>query len=374
MKLRAGVVGAGIVGACTAFELASAGADVTVFEQFTIDHDRGSSYGDSRIIRRFYDDPYYTKLMSIAYPLWQRLEAASGVRLYERLGGLYFGPRDHPRLAAAIEGMSAVGASPELIAASKLRGRFPAFAFDDDEAGIVDDEAGSLRASRCVSAAVSAAVAAGAVLRTECRVQRVQTSGASIAVRTADGESHRFDRVAVCAGPWAPRFIAQSTAPVRATRQQYVHLRPTSHAEFFRDGSMPIWIDAAENWYGFPEHGDVAGVKIASHDFGETVDPDDVRRDVDAAIVERTRRYARRRLPALENGEMTYAKVCLYTVSPDEDFIIDEMPDVPGCHYFTGCSGHAFKFGTLAGAVIADRILEREPRADVARWRASRLQ
>lgn len=368
------VVGAGIVGACAAYALAREGAGVTVFEQFDVDHDRGSSYGDSRIIRRFYDDPYYTRLMESAFPLWERLEAAGGRRLYERLGGLYFGPAGHARLVAAESGIRAIGAEPELLGAREMRARFPAFVFGDDEIGLVDERAGSLHASACVVAAVDAARNAGARLCTRVKVQRIAaTPDGGVALHCAGGEPQRFDRAVVCAGPWTDRLLAALDLPIFPTRQQYVYLRPTRDAAAFAPGAMPVWIDAAADWYGFPEHGAVEGVKFASHEFGERVDPDAVDRAVDDAIVAKTRAYARRRLPALADGDVTYAKVCLYTVSPDEDFIVDEVPGIDGCWFVAGCSGHAFKFGTLLGAIVADLALDRPARVDIARLRLARF-
>jgi sarcosine oxidase len=136
---------------------------------------------------------------------------------------------------------------------------------------------------------------------------------------------------------------------------------------------MPVWIDAAQNWYGFPHHGDVAGVKVASHDFGPEADPDDVDRCIDEALVLRTREYVRRRLPALADGDVAYAKTCLYTVSPDEDFIVDAVRGVPGCFFVAGCSGHAFKFGPLLGSIAADLALDATPRADITRLRLGRF-
>jgi monomeric sarcosine oxidase len=371
--VKVAVVGAGIIGACASNELASQHHDVTVFEQFDIDHDRGSSYGDSRIIRRFYDDPYYTALMPLAYDLWHRLEAATGVHLIETLGGLYFGPRDHERLASARRGLHQIGERADLLEAKTLRARYPAFRFGDDEVGIVDQSAGSLRASRCVRTAVDAAKAAGARFVTGRKVDAIGAApGGGVAIDRA-GDRRVFDRAVVCAGPWTPAMLHDLHLPIRATRQQYAYIAPTRDAAMFEPPMMPIWIDAAENWYGFPHHGDIDGVKIASHDFGPTVDPDSVDRTIDENEIERTREYARRRFPALAGGEVTYAKTCLYSVTPDEDFIVDRVDGIPGCAFVGGCSGHAFKFGTLLGAVAADVALDREPRADISRFRLARF-
>jgi sarcosine oxidase len=373
-SVKIAVVGAGIVGSCAAFELASAGQQVTLFEQFDIDHDRGSSFGDSRIIRRFYDDPYYTKLMSAAFEHWRRLEAVSGESLYEVFGGLYFGPAGHESIASGVRGMRSVGADAKVLDAKALRARFPAFRFREDEAGFVDDLAGSLRASRCVRAAVSAARRAGATVISSARVERIEShASGGVDVIDRGGERSRFDRALACAGPWSRALLAHMDLPLRVTRQQYVHLRPTSDAAAFDAGAMPIWIDAGENWYGFPRHGDVEGVKIATHDFGDVVDPDDVDRAIDETLVARTREYASRRLPALAGGDVVFAKTCLYTVSPDEDFMVDAVRDVPGYYFVSGCSGHMFKFGALLGAVAADLASDREPRADISRFRMERL-
>lgn len=370
--MNVAVIGSGIVGACAAFDLASSGNNVTVYEQFDIDHDRGSSYGDSRIIRRFYDDPYYTALMPLAYDLWRRLERTTGVHLIDTLGGLYFGPRDHARLAAAQHGMRSIGEPAEMLDAAALRARFPAFRFDDDDAGIIDPQAGSLRASRCVRAAVDASRAAGARFRTGHKIDGIRRtrSGVSIA---SDGSTEAHDRAVVCAGPWASSMLPELDLPVRVTRQQYAHFAPVRDAALFEPGAFPIWIDAAENWYGFPRHGDLAGVKFASHDFGPTVDPDDVDRAIDEREVERSREYARRRMPALAGGDVVFAKTCLYSVTPDEDFIVDVVDGMPGCAFVAGCSGHGFKFGTLLGALAADVALDRPPRADISRFRLARF-
>ena len=270
--------------------------------------------------------------------------------------------------------MRAAGVTVDVLDAPAMRARFPAFRFADGEVGFVDERAGSLRASRCVRAVVSAACAGGATLRAHAAVRSIEpSSGGVVALALANGSREIFERVVVCAGPWSSTLLPHMRLPLRVTRQQYVHLAPTSGHANYEPGAMPIWIDAQTQWYGFPRHGDVGGVKIASHDFGDEVDPGSVDRSIDAALVARTRAYARDRLPALAEGEVVFAKTCLYTVSPDEDFIVDAVLDVPGCFFVAGCSGHAFKFGPLLGTIVADLARDREPRCDITRLRMHRF-
>lgn len=372
--MRVGVLGSGIVGASAAYALAQDGCSVTAFEQFGVDHDRGSSFGDSRIIRRFYDDAYYTRLMESAYPLWRGLERTVAQPLLVQTGGLYFAPAGHPHIQSALAALRAQGARHEALDAAAMRRRFPQFTFADDEVGVVDPEAGLLRASACVRAAVAAATAAGASLATHVRVAHLDQERGGPVFRLQSGEKVRFDRVVVCAGPWTSKFLPDLELPLRVTKQQYAFLRPTAQADSFEADAMPIWIDAPRQWYGFPHHGAIEGCKVASHDFGPTFDPDDPARETTSDVIERTRAYARLRLPSLADGEVTFAKVCLYTITPDEDFILDMHPAMRKCFFIAGLSGHGFKFGTLLGALAADLVLDRAPRVDISRFRLARFK
>src|SRR4051812_13515843 len=98
--MRIAVLGLGGVGTAAARFLAAAGHAVVGFEQFRLDHDRGSSYGGSRIIRKVYPDALYASLMEAAYPLWEELERESGETVLVRCGGFFFGPEGDPNMAA----------------------------------------------------------------------------------------------------------------------------------------------------------------------------------------------------------------------------------------------------------------------------------
>lgn len=373
--MRVAIVGLGGVGSAAAYYLAREGHAVVGLEQFRIDHDRGESYGGSRVIRRVYADPFYTRLMADAYRLWDEFSAAAGEALLTRCGGLFFGTPESEELRAFERALTGEGVPFERWDAAEATRRFPQFRFAPDEYGIYQAETGFLRASRCVRAAVRLASAHGAEIREETPVAAVEGRADGVHLRLADSSSVTADRAVVCPGPWTGKFLAARgiRAPLVITRQQYVHLLPTPGDARFRVGAFPVWYDAgAGGMYGFPEHDEIPGVKIADHHLGEHVDPDQVRRDVDDACRASLRAYARRRFPDLTET-ISYEKVCLYDNTPDEEFIVDRLPDEPRVVIVGGTSGHGFKFVTLLGQIAATLVTDREPPHDLRRWALSRF-
>src|SRR5262249_52941318 len=148
----------------------------------------------------------------------------------------------------------------------------------------------------------------------------------------------------------------------------YVHLQPAQHAADFEAGRFPVWIDAEANYYGFPRLGDVTGVKFGLHTQGAIVTPETVDRTVREEDREDSRRYARERFPWL-GPEVVYEKVCLYSNTPDEDFILDWIPGLPNALVISACSGHGFKFTPLLGQIAADLLSDAPAPYDLTRFR-----
>src|SRR3954468_22679398 len=160
--MRIAILGLGGVGSAAARFLAAAGHTVIGLEQFALDHDRGSSYGGSRIIRRVYPDALYARLMEAAYPLWEELEAVSGEELLVRCGGFFFGPVGHPEMVATESALAQVGVPYDRWPGAEAARRLPPFRLAANEYGLFEPESGFLRASRCVRASARGARAAGA--------------------------------------------------------------------------------------------------------------------------------------------------------------------------------------------------------------------
>ncbi len=366
------VIGAGGTGSAAARFLAQSGHTVTVYERFTLDHDQGSSYGGSRIIRRTYPDPLYTRMMGAAYALWAALEREAGEDLFLCCGGLTFGRRDNPAMAATEASLRVNDVDFKTLSADEVSSRYPAFRLDADQYAIYQADSGLLRASRCVRAQMRLAAAAGAVLHEGMQIQTItQGSGGKIRVTHGDG-AMEHDCVLVAAGPWMMELLPQLNLPLTVTRQYYAHLQPPTQPEQFEAKAFPVWIDADTNIYGFPHHDDLPGVKVAWHHPGMPVDPNAVPRDIRPEDSQPLLEYTARRLPSLV-GPPVYEKTCLYTNAPDEDFIIDRVPELPGVYFCSGCSGHGFKFTILLGQMLANLALGNTLSCEIERFRCSRF-
>jgi sarcosine oxidase len=373
--VRAVIVGAGAAGSMAAWRLAKAGQQVVALEQFRLDHDRGSSYGDSRIVRRVYPDPLYTELMADAYQLWDELTAEARDRgLFVQAGGVFCGAADDPQVKAAQKALAASGVPYEVLDALETARRFPAFRLQRDEVALYEPSMGYARASHCVRAAAQLARLHGAEIREETEVVGINPVAGGVRVTLKSGESLAADRVLIAAGAWAGPLLQSLgvNLPLTVTRQPYFHLCPARNDPDFETGRFPVWIDNSANAYGFPRLGDVPGVKLGLHDLGDAVTPETVVRTIQEADREAARRFAAYRLPDL-SPEIVHEKVCLYTNTPDGDFILDAVPGFPAAFVLSACSGHGFKFTPLIGQIAVEWALDRPIRYDLTRFRLARL-
>jgi monomeric sarcosine oxidase len=365
----------GVVEQCGLASSRRPGTIVQVFEQFGLDHDLGSSYGDSRIVRRVYTDALYTSLMADAYPLWSELQSHFlDEELFSLPGGIFFGPDAHPQIAAAEEALNLSGVEYERLDAATCARRFPAVKLRQDEVALYEPSMGYARASRCVRAAATLAKRHGAQLHERTPIKEVEASGNSLRVLTESGEWVSADKIIICAGPWTQRCLDRLgiALPLTVVRKTYVHLQPARNPETFEVGRFPVWIDADSLAYGFPRLGEVSGVKIALHGGGEVVTPETVERAVQESDRAALHEYAARRFPDLSQ-RVVYEKVCLYTNTPDEDFIIDAVPSLPSAFFIGGLSGHGFKFGPLLAEIALALLCDAAMPYDLSRFACTRF-
>jgi sarcosine oxidase len=348
------VIGVGGMGAATVAELARRGRRVLGLEQFTFAHDRGSSHGQTRIIRKaYFEHPAYVPLLKRAYERWYDLEQQQGEHLFTECGCLSIGKPDGELVSGVLRSAQEHGLNVEPLTAAELRRRFPPFQYGEDYAAVLERDAGFLYVERCVQAFVDQSRACGAELLAEEPVLSWHASAGGVTVQTARG-TYTAGRLVITAGAWASRVLSALGLPLTVLRKVLLWFVTAQDALFRRD-RFPVYITEIPQgaFYGFPVI-DSLGHKVARHDGGTPVaDPLAVNRDVAPADATDCEQFLRSHLP-LVNGPLRQGKVCMYTMTPDHHFIIDLHPEHPNVAIAAGFSGHGFKFATVVGEILAD--------------------
>jgi sarcosine oxidase len=374
-KYDAVVIGLGAIGSAALWQLARRGLRTAGIEQFAPGHDRGSSHGETRIIRLgYFEHPSYVPLLRRTYALWREIEAVSGRGLMHITGIAEIGPPDGAVVSGTLQASRLHALPHEVLDARELMRRFPAFRIPLHCTGVLQPEGGLLAVEPALEALVQLAQSGGAELRTGETVKHVAPHGTGVRIETSRG-AIEADQAIVAAGPWVKRLLPDLAAPLRVTRQVMAWFAPRDPAACAA-GSFPVFLLESRHGvhYGFPPFGSSA-VKIAKHHHAdEAVDPDRYDRIVSASDEALIRPAIVDHIPAAD-GALVAAKTCLYTVTPDGDFIIDRLPDATNIIVASVCSGHGFKFAPVVGEILAEIAAEGSATShDIARFRLRRFQ
>ena len=352
------VCGLGAMGSAALHHLARRGQRVLGLERHTPGHDRGSSHGSTRIIRLgYFEHPAYVPLLRRAYTLWRELEAASGRRLLHVTGIAEIGPPAGPLVRGTLASARLHELSHEVLSAPELMRRFPAFRVPQDYVAVLQPEGGILAAEHSLHAQLALAAAAGADIRSGETVQAIEPRAGSVRVTTDRGIVEAGVAI-VAVGAWTKTLLPEFAAGLRVTREVMAWFAPKD-ADLLCADRFPVFIIESRHGmhYGIPAlrgEPSPAGIKVAKHHHrDETVDPDAYDRTVSAADQALIRAAIADHLPAA-NGELLEAKTCLYTMTPDGNFLIDHLPGAPNVIVASPCSGHGFKFAPVIGEALAD--------------------
>lgn len=367
------VIGLGAMGSAALCHLARRGKRVIGIEQFALGHERGSSHGESRVIRlAYFEHPSYVPLLRRAYENWRELERLTGETVLTVTGVLEAGRPRSALVAGSLAASRLHGLAHEELSAAEINARFPAFMLPADYTGVWQGDGGYLRPERANALHRAVAEQAGATIRAETTVRGIEPAASSVRI-VLDGEVIEAGRVVVCAGPWIGELMPVLNPHLYLTRQVLCWYAP-ARPEQFAPGALPVFlVDGDEDMvYGFPDFAGT-GFKCASHQPGGVLRAADVaRQDAGPADEARTRAFLERYMPG-GAGPLRAMKTCIYTNSPDEDFIVDLMPGAPRVVLASPCSGHGFKFASLMGEVLADLATEGRTGWDIGRFRLARF-
>ncbi len=367
------VLGLGGMGAATVFECAQRGQRVLGIEQFPLVHDRGSSHGQTRVIRQaYYEHPDYVPLLRRAYDRWYDLEQRCGSRLFVECGVLSLSPPGGEVVAGVTQAARAHGLPIETLSHADIQQRFPEFRVPSDYVGAFEPNAGYLYIEECVGAHLDAARAAGALLHSEERVIRWKATGSGIEVETTHGR-YSADRLIITAGPWAGRELQELGLPLEVLRKPLLWFDVAEPVRLRRD-RFPIYMVESPGgfYYGFPVT-DSRGHKLARHDGGLLVaDPLNPHREPIPEDESDCRNFLETYIPAAA-GRLLHHAVCMYTVTPDRHFILDVHPEHPRVVLGAGFSGHGYKFASVIGEVLADLSESGQSQLPINRFRLDRF-
>ncbi len=358
------VVGLGALGSAAAYWLSRrTGLRVLGLEQFEIGHPYGASEDVSRIIRRSYHRRDYVRLTARAYASWAEVERESGQQVVFRTGGLDVGP-SHPDHGSEVDleryadAMAAEGVLFERLDAAEIMRRWPAWRLDDHHVGLYQADTGIADPSRGNAAHRRLAVEHGAELRGLAPVARLLGSGGEVTVELEDGQRIRAGRVVMATDAWANELLAPlgCPLPLTVTQEQVSWFTPRGDPALFAPDRFPTWIWMDEpSFYGFPTHGH-PGPKIGQDVGGREVTPATRTFDTDRAALARTMAFLEERLPGMA-VEPFLTRSCLYTMTPDRDFIVDAVPGHPDILVCLG-SAHAYKFASVLGRIMAELAVD----------------
>ncbi|GAA1805986.1 N-methyl-L-tryptophan oxidase [Agromyces neolithicus] len=364
------VIGLGAVGSSAAWRLATRGLDVLGFEQFEPGHALGGSTGATRLFRvACLEHPGLTPIARRARDLWRELEASSSQALFHETGGIMIGPPGSRIIEGTLRAADAHGLPIEQLDADEVARRFPAHArHNPGDVGVWDPEAGIVRPEAAIVAAVDAARAAGARIRTGTRVTAIEPGDAGVTVRTADAE-FRVRHVAVTSGPWISRLVPD--LPLTPHRVVMTWFR----ARDGRDANLevlPVFIRSVpghDTWiwgHGAMPGPDGFDAKVGPEFDGPFTpdDPDAIDREIHPDETDEIRDLVAATFPDLDPAP-SGVTTCIMTHTPDGQFVVGPTAH-PRVVVGGGCSGHSFKHASALGELVAQSVAGEQPFTDAA--------
>ncbi|KAG8520145.1 Peroxisomal sarcosine oxidase [Galemys pyrenaicus] len=374
------VVGAGIQGCFTAYHLVRHGKRVLLLEQFFLPHSRGSSHGQSRIIRRAYPEDFYTQMMDECYRLWAQLEHETGTQLHRQTGLLLLGKQDNPELTTIQATLSRQRVAHQRLPPEELKQRFPNIRLTRGEVGLLDESAGVLYADKALRALqVGAIQQRGGMVCDGEKVMEINP-GLPVRVKTTSG-SYQAESLIITAGPWTNQLLRPlgMELPLQTLRINVCYWREKVPGSYGMSQAFPCFLNldlslAPHPIYGLPSREYPGLMKVCYH-HGNNADPEE--RDCPAAFsdlqdVQILSRFVRDHLPDLE-PEPVVMERCMYTNTPDEHFVLDRHPKYDNIVIGAGFSGHGFKLAPVVGKILYELSMKLTPSYDLTPFRIRRF-
>jgi glycine/D-amino acid oxidase-like deaminating enzyme len=357
------VIGGGVMGVFTAYELVRRGHKVALVESGPIPNALAASTDISKIIRMEYgSDVEYMEMAIESMQEWKKWNQCLGEEIYREVGFLLLATNDMEDVSQAFEMSSYTqliqkGYRPERLGRDVSMGKYPSIRAGRFRDGFYHGTGGYGLSGLSVKLVSDYCKTLGLAVFTNGPIDQLVLANQSVEkVVLSDGSPLYGDQYVLCTGNITVNLLPDLAELIKVTGHPVFHIKPSAPA-LYTETRLPVFAADISNtgWYGFPLHPTEQVVKIARHSEGRTVDPITDRREVSEEERASFREFVSDVFPGLRNDPIVYTRLCCYTDTIDGHFLIDRHPDITNLTVGTGGSGHGFKMGPVIGRMIADR-------------------
>ena len=353
------VVGLGGMGSAAAYHLSKRGQRVLGLERFQIGHGQGSSHGETRIIRMaYFEGSTYVPIVRRAYQLWDDLSRTAGMPLIHRTGSLEMSEPGYDFVDRSRASCLDHELPHAMLDAADAMRRFPAFRLAPGTRAIFQPDGGYVLCEAAIDVHIALAKSHGAEVHTGETVREFRSTADGGVDVVTDRGRYSAGQLVLTAGPWM-RQLVPSLHEQLATFKQTIGWFPPARAELFQPAAFPVFIHFSDDgeFYGLPMHS-ARGLKVGGPHFArEPIDPDVPDRIPSPRQLQALQTFVERRLPDA-SGQAQSPTGCIYTKTPDENFIIDRLPGAPAVVMVSACSGHGYKFAPVIGEIVAQLVVD----------------
>ena len=368
------VVGLGAHGSSTTYQLAKRGITVTGIDQFHPPHSMGSSHGPSRVMRMAYKEGAgYVPMLRRSFDLWQELNDLYSEPSFHLTGGLFMGQPDGRAISGMHTASKAQNIDISIMTPDEVRRKYPSFNIPDGWEAIWDPKSGAIFPEVAITAHLDLAEKAGAEFRFNEKIEKWSATPSGVTV-TTNRKTYEADVLILTSGAWITEMLADLKIPFEIERVTLWMIEPRANRDFFQAGTFPnASFEIFEKYPLYMQANFGTGVKVALDHHGVTTDVKSINRNTTREDYEKIFEQIRRFVPDLD-GEVLNSAVCMYTNTPDLNFVVDRHPAHDNVIIGSACSGHGFKFSPVIGEILADLATRETPKFDLKMFNATRFK
>ena len=367
------IIGLGAMGSAASYYLSKNGVKVLGLDTYEPPHKLGSSHGHTRVIREAYHEgTSYVPIVKKAYELWNELDHEIEDKLILEYGGMYLGD-DGKYLSDAKKSAKKYDIPIKEFSSKEIKEKYNILNPPNNFKGLLENRSGAVFPEKAISNFLSKSINNGSSHNYNEKVIVWEKQSKFYKVET-DKNNYFAEKLIFSSGAWIKNLVPSLKLPVKIERQVLFWFDPIKDKDKFHYSNMPNtgWdLDNGMEFYTQPNI-ENKGFKVAMHHNGKFISENDLNRESNADDLSIVKNFLEEYIP-LANGKLIDSRVCVYTNTPDLDFIIDFYPNDENIIICSPCSGHGFKFTPAIGEICSELVINNAANYDLSEFSIKRL-